>query len=299
MTRRTRCKAPRERGGLSARISNLDLAKIMAAAIPDEKTLERNLTEQAIRTVPRLQPFFIENWQPALLSLSIQTSVWRLDIAEAKALLRVVTAYIDGKWEAIWKEQATSNLLRPLDDQIKTIGGKAFIRLGSRSPKDNPAFMAWDLRPIPVYTPRQAVESLGYSERVYLDLGDAIRAGYSPAVCARRWIEMDPDQEFRCFIEDGKIVGITQYYLDDGYSSWVAKNAAQIEASLRGYVAMLVDVAKLPSFTADIIVQRDMRTTLLEINPPVSWGTTYPGLFIDGKLNGEFRWIRKISEEQP
>ena len=260
----------------------------------DRAQLDRDLVAQAQREMPRLIPFFIENWSPAWRALSIQTEMLALE----PALLEPVFAFVktfgqgdpwkvagDGIWPFVqWCEQA-----------IKMVGGRGFVRLGSRSPKDNPELMGTDLRPTPVYSGRQAMESLGYSERVYLDLLDARHVNYTPYCCIRRWIHLDPDQEFRCFIEDGKFAGMTQYYLDDGPSSWIRKNRTAIEATLRAYLLdVVLSLSPLgTSFTCDVILSWDMRPTLLEINPPVSSGKVFPGLFTGmDDLDGSFRFIQ-------
>lgn len=263
----------------------------------DEAQVAADLIANAIEALPLLRPFFIENWPPALLALSVQTERLSLDDAALATVLR----FIDASWshnetgaaESRWSDPAIYPIVAWCDDAIKRVGGRGFARLGSRSPKDNPEFMSVNLRPIPLYTGRQALQSLGYSERIYLDLSDAQRASYIPTICVRRWIDLEPDQEFRCFIEDGSTVGITQYYLDDGPSSWIRKNAASIERVIRSYLSDVVSpLSGLSSLTCDIILSRDLRPTLLEINPPVSWGKTFPGLFQDGNYDGSFRVLR-------
>lgn len=268
-------------------------------AIPpvDTKEIHRNLEAQAKREVPRMAPFFIENWTPGLRALSIQTEIFRLDKDSAICLNAIINATHDAPHDP-WSVDGAADLARKLGDMIRIVGGAGFVRLGSRSPKDNPVQMDEFCRPIPARSGRQAVEYLSYSERVYLDLMDARYAGYESTVCVRRWIKVDWDQEFRCFIEDGKIVGITQYYLADGASSWIRLNKKTIDITLRRYLQdAVLPMSGLSSLTVDVILSRDIRPTVLEINPPVSWGTTFPGLFSGGQFNGEFRFEGKVGDE--
>jgi len=258
----------------------------------DWAKIEADATARAIEELPRAKVFFIENWNPALRALSIQTELIVLGPRERDDLLKVIEATMDEPRDP-WSHPSAIRFAETFEMMIREVGGRAFVRLGSRSPKDNPVQMNGDCQPIPAYSGRQAVEFLSYSERVLVDLSDARRASYDPAICVRRWIDMECDQEFRCFVEDGKIVGITQYYLEDGFSTWIAKNQRAIEGTLRDYLRhVVVPRSSLGSLTADIIISRDMRPTLLEINPPVSWGKTFPGLFKDlNDLDGTFRFL--------
>ena len=273
------------------------LDHLFAGPTPEEmQELEDALVEQARVNYPRVRPFFIENWPPAFRAMSVQTEIYQL--REPQFLADYIKAGMNG--ETVDEGIALMSILRELAAGLELVGGLGFVRLGSRSPKDNPCIMRSDNRPGPVFTARGALEALGYSERVFHDLSDAIRAGYTPRLCVRRWLDIEPEQEFRVFVENQGCVGITQYYLDAGYSSWINANSLQIERAVWDYVmnAMLPHAERhgMHSFTADVIVGRDMRVTLLEINPPVSWGLTYPGLFGDGnEFDGSFRYLTEAT----
>jgi hypothetical protein len=263
--------------------------------LPDMEELEKSLTEQAKREVPLASPFFIEGWPKALLALSVSTEILPLSQDELAAMLRL----INETWEhkPTTRDDVYVGLLDRLHTAIENVGGKAFIRTGSRSPKDNPCFMDMALKPIPIYSGQSALDCLAYSERVYLDLNDARRAEYLPSLCVRRFVEFEPESEFRCFVENGTIAGITQYHIKDGAYRWIVKNAVEIESRLRSYLTdVLMPAANMPSFTADIILRPDMLPFLLEINPPVTTGKVFPGLFAGRELDGEFLYIKPGAE---
>lgn len=268
-------------------ISDMMDAHIAWAKHPDR---EGEQIESAIATIRERSPFFMEQWAPGLTALSIQSEIIRLPQKWVEALNAFVDAMIDGK--DFWAI-ADYDLVKAIGDAIGRVGGSAFVRLGSRSPKDNTLIMREDMRPMPVYSGRQAMEAMGYSERVFIDLLDARRANYMPVIAVRRWLEIPPECEFRCFVTEGKISGMTQYYCEGfGPSSWIIKNATAIEAALRSYLTyLLIPLSGLSSFTADIILTPDFRATLLEINPPVETGSVYPGLFGLAELDGSFRYM--------
>lgn len=258
----------------------------------DSPEFQARLAQEANEELPLLMPFFIENWSPGLRAISVQTEILELFQRQGDDLIKIIEATWDDPHDP-WSVPWAVELAQMLEVMIGAVGNRAFIRLGSRSPKDNPLQMNRDCIPIPAYTGRQAVEFLSYSERVLVDLMQQRRALHRPSICVRRWIDMDTDQEFRCFIENREIVGITQYYLDHGYSSWIGRNVRAIEGTLRDYLSKVVlKLTHLSSLTVDVILTRDMRPTLLEINPPVTSGIVFPGLFRAGGLDGSFRFVK-------
>lgn len=262
--------------------------------LPSEEELEKSQRETAIQKLPELIPFYIENWPKSIKSLSMQTKSFSLDQKNLEELLTFIKAMMSGGKEDHQKVKPYGIFLI-LNELINNLGGKIFIRTGSRSPKDNPCIMGIDLRPIPIYTSNQALEALGYSERVYLDLNDMRLVNYTPQIHVRRFINIDPEKEFRCFVEDKKIVGITQYYLEDVNIFWIKKNETTIEEILRDYIEnLIIPQFPLPSFTCDIALNKDFQPLLIEINPPISTGTVFPGLFDSLEdLDNSFRYIGK------
>lgn len=264
-----------------------------------EPPTEAEATEAALERHGRVAPFSIENWPHGIRALSIQTAQHRLSTKDTDQLVGVIGATMDAPHDP-WSHPYAITLAGLCELMIAKVGGKAFVRLGSRSPKDNPVAMDGRCRPIPVYTGRQAVEFLCYSERVLEDLLMAKRVGVNPVICLRRWLDIDGEQEFRCFVEDGLFAGATQYYLDDGYSSWINQNAHTIGWVLRDFALHVVrPLFGASSFTCDIILTRDMRPTLLELNPPVSLGMTFPGLFKPGSMDdfdGDFRFVKTLPQ---
>lgn len=95
-----------------------------------------------------------------------------------------------------------------LDSAIAAIGGEAFVRLGSRSAKDS-----WAGVGPRVTNAQEALEVLlGCSERINDDLLLAQAHGYTPWIWVRKWMDIKPYQEFRCFVKDRHIQGVSQYH---------------------------------------------------------------------------------------
>jgi hypothetical protein len=263
------------------------LNALPAPVIPSE--MDSAAVAHACEVHPAKTPYFIENWAPGLLALSVQTEILPLNAEELDAFLQIANLMMSSK--GLPADHPIINTLScNIYRAIIHVGGSAFVRLGSRSPKD---YMPTDNmgQPCPVHTGQNALETLGYSERTYLDALEAKRAGYLPSICVRRFIDLSPDQEFRCFIKKGHLAGITQYHLNDGPSAWLTKTAKQIEYVIRKYMPIVTHASGIEDFTVDIAVRRDMLPFVLEINPPFSTGLVYPGLFGGLELDGTFRYL--------
>lgn len=200
--------------------------------LPDPKELERRLVAQAKSIVPQTIPFNIESWQPGLLALSVQTVIIELSVAEIRLLEDMIQqAHGDGR--AVDKNTPIYvELYQRIARAIDAVGGRAFIRLGSRSPKDSCGYLNNDMKMVPIYNARDAIGLItSETERLWNDIDDARRADYIPRLCIRRFLDFDLEHEFRCFIEAGEIAGITQYHSQDRPFRWIVKNASAIKNS--------------------------------------------------------------------
>lgn len=105
------------------------------------------------------------------------------------------------------------------------------------------------------------------------------------------WRKIEPELEFRCFIREGKLVGISQYDADSYFAEVVAQ-ASSLEEALRSFVAGFIDDLHIDTCAADICFLRTpagMSARLMELNPLV--GSTDKCLFSglpDSYLDGRF-----------
>ncbi len=113
------------------------------------------------------KPTYIENWNRELCSLSIAQSNFELSFKD------IVEPLLD----LIWNNKKTP-VVKMLEDRVHEEVIKfpkgAFIRLGSRSPKDV------DIKP--VFNGKEAVELLLSSVRVFDDLVIAVKNRYNPHI---------------------------------------------------------------------------------------------------------------------
>jgi len=214
------------------------------------------------------RPTYLENLPSGLLKLSMPTRFVRLTLEEAAALGSHITDW----WEGFGLPFAA----RPLDGVAARLGramakvkGPAwFVKLGSRSPKDS---WSWAQAAGKAECAEQA---LGYltdaSERISDDLHLALCNNYRPALAARQWREMPPWSEFRVFIQDGSIAGISQYHHGRHYPG-VAIHQPSIYGAIMDLHLAARDHYHLDQMVIDVFVEPtgpgDFKATLIEINP--------------------------------
>lgn len=197
----------------------------------------------------------------------------------------------------------------------------AFIRLGSRSPKD--AFTREETqRTLPGQDPLRFM--LATSERICDDLHLALEENYAPHIFVRQWLDMPQWSEFRCFMQNRKLVGISQYYYMDQFEE-IGKEAKGILFAITEFFKLFRDASHLGDVVFDVFVKLIQsentwvwEVRLLEINPffemtdpcLFDWRRPFGGVFkyggkkwlvtlpLEGSL-AERRHTTLNSEEQP
>lgn len=251
-------------------------------------------------------PTQIENWSQELLGRSIKTMILRLTTEEARALRGLNSYALEMGDEPPQGAKATVDAIRQrIDEAAKEFPGGFFVRLGSRSPKDSwdgirGGFLCRD--------GARAIHLLCDSERVCDDLGPAIALGISPAIVLREWMEIPEAGEFRTFVRDGRLVGISQYFYE-GFYPEIARNEEAILKAIQEESERVIPLLPAKNMIVDYIVGAKRAATgevlpgavLLEINPFFGW--TDPCLFDwqeDKFTEFEFRYNKEpVKKEEP
>jgi len=118
------------------------------------------------------------------------------------------------------------------DEPIESISDKLghyFFKMSSNSPKDIRDAPCYDetiqyyrslcnskgqYRKMCVHSPREVIYSMCNSERLYATMRDRPLGHY---IVLRKWLDSNPDMEFRCFVYRGKITAISQYHSQTFY----------------------------------------------------------------------------------
>jgi len=218
-----------------------------------------------------VRPTYIEAWPSELMRLSFATKLLPLHPCEVECLRRIchLTQYNEGEQP---DKMVLGELRARLDAGLAEFPSAAFVRLGSRSPKDSWAAREGRFR----Y--RYADDVLYWfaeSERIYEDLCLAQSEAYTPYIALREYKMIDPAAEFRCFIKGGRIVAVSQY---DHFQHFprMAAEAESIRWAIDSFQPLLRDALHVNPVVVDLWVRQRCRphsnevewsVTLVEINP--------------------------------
>lgn len=165
-------------------------------------TLSPERLEHLRRYMALVTPTFYEAWPQALRRLSFASTLVRLTAEERDLMLDAWGGEDEGARAAFDK---LGPLAERLDDPIGRFPAGAFVKLGSRSPKD-----VGD--PSPILSGRQALGRLLLSERVFEDLLNAHHTDYLPCVVVREFdTRLAMAEEWRAFVRGGKVRAVSQY----------------------------------------------------------------------------------------
>ncbi|CAM2010537.1 hypothetical protein [Acanthopleuribacter pedis] len=238
----------------------------------------------------RIAPTFIENWPQALRERSLPAL--DLQVPWDELLAAMSHSKYRGWFPNLQPHLSLDALEERIDAGLAQIGGPAFLRLGSRSPKDGLQAQQFGLR---IEHGHQGVRLLtSDSRRAAFDIRCAMDYSTMPRLFLRPWRTIPTWSEFRCFIQGGEVVGISQYdFRDLGRSEIIVQHAERIEAVLREALAAMLPEFHLPDIIADLIlvpneddrkeITKDAVTNnrfdamLLELNPFIV--QTNPALF--------------------
>lgn len=206
------------------------------------------------------RPTFIENWPNVLHSLSIASAQVKLDLREAHALGSYILELGEGFDAPEEHEVLRSMIISRLDEKLKNFKKGVFVRLGSRSPKDA---MYWGVdseghKPNgEIQTGQQAFELLTCcSERITEDLHMQIAMGYEPSIWLREGLDLPAWSEFRCFMKDRTLIGISQYYYRAPYPE-IKEDANGLKWAIWQFFGQeFRDASHLDSVVFDVFVKR-------------------------------------------
>lgn len=249
----------------------------------------------------KVRPTYIENWSAELAQVSIPQTKIRLTLPEARALGLANKKF--GGWFATEKEDFDSSkmlarIAGKIESSLIKYPNGAFIRLGSRSAKDSVYANVHGLR---IDDAKSALNTLtSDSRRVAFDLRLALKNEYQPHIFLREWLEIPKWSEFRCFMQNGELVGISQYDCKNlGSCGEIARNANRIETAIRAFFLKIKPFFQFENVVFDVLVKIDekdikpaAKITLLELNPFLP--QTDACLFKScerGNFDGSFRFL--------
>lgn len=237
-----------------------------------------------------VSPTYLENWTSELRRLSIAQKDIPLDRDAAIVLGYHITELGDMYFKKHINNIAVDKRCDIMNDLIAKAGmlivefpDGVFVRLGSRSPKDS-----WlgHREGFKVVSGKKAIALLtDCSERVAEDLSLALANNYLPHIFLRQWIDIEPWQEFRCFMKNRILVGVSQYnYLGNECFEEIVEHKDSIRWAVEMFFEKFRQASHLDDVVFDVFVIKRQRgneiqweVKLLEINP--FFAMTDPCLF--------------------
>lgn len=194
---------------------------------------------------------------------------------------------------------------------VKHFGGDVFIKLNWSSPKDA-TWVAFNNN-MKCSSLSQLYLLLKSSDFVAHDLSmpfsscedctseDSENVSYSLVV--RKWVDVNPGTEFRCWVADGRLVAACQRDTSNYYPH-LAKEEASIRQDLASFFQeQVVDKFPLKSYVMDVTRPRKDKVILVDFNP---WGDTTDSLLfsweeLEEMTEGEtcLRYIRESVGVRP
>lgn len=131
---------------------------------------------------------------------------------------------------------------------------------------------------------------LSPNARVHSILRSALRNDFACIMYLREWHDIPSYAEFRVFVRDRKIIGISQYNCTDKYPE-IASQAEHLSGRIADFVTSIAGSLPVDDAIVDVAVEPNMR--LIDINPFLR--NTDPCLFSwsnGGDFDHTFRFVR-------
>lgn len=251
----------------------------------------------------QVRPTYIENWSPALASLSVAQVDVPLSKQDAISLGCSIT-----DWGEVFRQRYPAGpfsgyerFQARFDEAVSRLPDGCFVRLGGCSPKDSWLGHREGFRCL---SGKKAFLLLtDASERVYEDLMLTLHNNYLPHVWFRRWQDIAKHLEFRCFVRNQTLIAISQYNYHDAFAVDVDKHT--VEWAVLRWLPSFYNACSLQDVVADVFVtcqthdnERRWQVKLIEINP--LFEMTDPCLFSWPELLSAKCWLgfRTVKEQQ-
>jgi hypothetical protein len=138
-------------------------------------------------------------------------------------------------------------------------GHKWFVKTSNRSPKD-------EKNPPIVQSGIEVLHMFANSERIADDIFSV--ANRKPFYTVLRSVRnIPPPLEFRCFVRNRNLIGITQYFYDKVFK-YSDHALAEIEAKIRSFHEKVNKAFGARNYVFDVYFSGDLKDiTLIEVNP--------------------------------
>ncbi|PWC09899.1 regulator [Brenneria roseae subsp. americana] len=204
---------------------------------------------------------FIENWSEDILSLSFKSEGIELHERDVIAIGACTDEFMTARG-LLEKPVFSTQLCEDIEYALSVLNKPAFVRFGGVS------YHGASLSRL--NTVDGVVKQLSVSShRVASYLWDCLQSSTPVWLFLREWRDIPRWGEFRCFIRDGKVVGVSQYHCME-YFPFLKEKENEIRLQIIMFLQKFLPVLHMDSVVADIAIDykdEEFNTTLIELNP--------------------------------
>lgn len=250
----------------------------------------------------------VEGWYEAIKEFTFETRFVELPPEAVQALLRAHDARSAQRTLEPAHATVVEQLREQVEEAIEALGGAAFVRISTLSPKDAVKWQSEKLKGLleaelegaaagdedaeiiainmacclacRVTNGAEAMDLLIRSDRVDRHLatrreeeGDEL----SVNIVIRKWLDFRPELEFRGFVYDRQLTAVTHYYKFCFVREAVEKKEAIAQQIRSFYEEKLRDTIPASTYAIDFALLPDGQLIVVELNPFAP--NTSPGLF--------------------
>lgn len=266
----------------------MDLKAAMQKHINDSYPTEERMINVAAGWWENHKGINFLDWNKELIENTIPFEICHFD----RKFVENYFGVMDGKYKF---EDLVNDLYKILIPALNKFNckDKFFLKLISRSPKDSMNIDRETGKPKPFESVTDAVNSLLSSMRIFDDISLVSRIE-TPCFVVRPYINFPAYKEWRVFIKNKTVIGISQYYYNTKFTELTKE---EIEFALSEIQKIITEVAipnfALENYVVDVIVgDKNRKTILLEANP---YGLSDPCLYYsyDALENSDIEYLVK------
>lgn len=245
---------------------------------------DAEMRQVALRWWEKLLPVSFYSYNDELMDHTIPYIILPI----TSRLIEKTLALIDGPTEYDMR-LVNDSYTRLIADSLVVLDcqDRFFCKLISRSPKDFLGDECNHDMPTALTNPQELIRAITSSMRCFDDLVLLKHLPEYAAIVIRPFIEIRAQDEWRVFVRDYKIVGISQYHYQSQFNDM---RVGDIEQSIRIFVRDILNPNMgISTYVADVITNGSS-IILLETNP---YGLSDPCLFVNYEsLDGTMRWLK-------
>lgn len=225
------------------------------------------------RTPSKLESLsFTKDWLQNLYG--VKFSDWNHELLKHSYPVHFYTFSKEELYAIIEHTPKSEEVQSIVENIMKDFDCPVFVKLLSRSPKDWLIDME-TLKMNPINNAAELLNALGCSMRTFEDLVHLCKMNIENNIIIRPYIDIPPENEWRCFVKNNKVIGISQYHYQRKFD-YSKEFITELPDRIINFINDIVVPNILVSdFVVDLVIEQD-KVVILETNP---YGLSDPCLY--------------------